>query len=229
MKVKDIISESILCEGLSPVLYHITSFKSAIGILRDNTIRVDRLSPEDREKENAKIAARGVTPPTFERGYVSFTRSLNGSYHKVNKLIGVIFEIDGRLLGGKYKGNPVGTETPADWYDPEDDGPAAIKPDEHGEETAYTGKRNGQLEDRVHTGPKGITDFTRYVTSAIVYVPQEYMDANDSDEFGDDSYHEQLKYMDAAIKGLNAAGISFKVIKSEQGLAGASVRKRREK
>lgn len=171
MRVRD------LFEGISPVVYHATSFNSAGKMLDANMMR-------------SKV------------GEISFTRSLTGSYHKINRLIGIIFELDGRKLNTKYKGAPVGTELwgPDDSFD---------------DEPMMYGKDNGQLEDRLYTHE--IKNLTNYINSAIVYVPEEYLD-KDTDEFEDESYSQQLKQAHRVIKLLDEHKIPHRYVTSEKEL-----------
>lgn len=98
---------------------------------------------------------------------VSFTRSLSGRYHLDNKIIGVIFEFDGDALNNNFKGGPIGTE---DWYDTETDDPV------------YKGKENGQQEDRLNT-ENGLDNVLKYIKSAIMFCPIEFVQASYEDEF----------------------------------------------
>jgi hypothetical protein len=117
-------------------------------------------------------------------------------------MIGIIFELDGQKLNMKYKGAPVGTEH-YDW-------------DWGGEEElTYTGKDNGQLEDRLATGE--VKNLTKYIKSAIVYVPEEYLE-HDRDEFKDESYVTQLEYAQPAIELIEAHNIPHRYVTSEKEL-----------
>jgi len=162
----------LICEGISPVVFHATNFPAAVKILSNDTLR---------------SAAEEI----------SFTRSLQGSYHKNNKLVGIIFKLDGRKLNMNYKGGPVGTED----YDLDDN-------------LTYSGKSNKQLEDRIYSGE--IKNFSKYVDSAIVYVPEEYLE-NYADEF-DDDYDTQLKSAKEALQLLKSNGIEYRIVASEKGL-----------
>lgn len=79
-KVKESITESV-----SRNLFHITSFESALSILRNNEL----LSHTDS---------------------ISFARTPQNSYHRDHKLAGVIFAVNGDKLNRNYKGAPVGAE-----------------------------------------------------------------------------------------------------------------------
>lgn len=179
MKLKHILSESILLERVSSVVYHATGFKGALKMLQSDFMRGE-----------------------LNTGHVSFTRSLQGSYHKENKLIGIIFEFDGDLLNRQYKGGPVGTE-----YFGWDDEPVE-----------YGGKENRQLEDRVYTGSdRGIKNASKFIKHAIVYVPQEYLDTSDENEF-EEPYSEELDVEGEVIKELDKKHISYNFVDSEKGL-----------
>ena len=162
----------LLSESISSVVFHATSFPSAAKILSNDTLR-------------------------SKTGEISFTRSLQGSYHTSNKLIGIIFKLDGRKLNMNYKGAPVGTED----YDLDDN-------------LTFRGKENKQLEDRIYASE--IKNFSKYIDSAIVYVPEEYLE-NYSDEF-DGEYAEQLKSAQAVIRLLKSNNIEYRIVASEKGL-----------
>jgi hypothetical protein len=167
MKIHDVINEAA-----SSVLYHATEFKSAEKIISSNLL---------------------VT----KTGSISFTRSLTGSYHSNNKMIGVIFKIDGNKLNQKYKTKPVGTET---WDDAE----------------PFAGKENGQLEDRVFTDT-GIKNFLSYVTLAIIYIPVEYLKSRTHNEL-DSNYAQDLSHLIPVTKALQSAGVPVKFVGSEKDL-----------
>lgn len=75
-----------LVEMVSSVVYHFCPFKSAISILT-----------------NDELTSRGAS-------YISTTRSLNGTFHKDNKAIGIIFKLDGGKLNANYSGGAHGTD-----------------------------------------------------------------------------------------------------------------------
>ena len=179
MKLKDILTDNILLERVSSVVYHATGFKGALKMLQSDFMKGE-----------------------LNTGHVSFTRSLQGSYHKENRLIGIIFEFDGDLLNRQYKGGPVGTER-FGWDD---------EPEE------YAGRENRQLEDRVFTGSdRGIKNVSKFIKHAIVYVPKEYLDTSDENEF-EEPYSEELDFKDDVIKELDKKHISYNLVDSEKGL-----------
>ena len=187
MKLSDL---NLISEGLSSILYHVTSFKGAVGILQSDTMK-----------------------PTVSDGsdFISFARTPHGAYHKMYRLIGVMFKIDGNKLGQRYKGKPMNWHydaDPDDWYHPDND-----------DDYEYD-KKDSQAEDRVFVDNRGIQNFTKYVTQAILYLPEEYLDSSDSDEFGDETYREQLQYAKQAIAELKKNNIPIKVVRSEKGLSG---------
>lgn len=175
MKIKDILNE-----GISDILYHCTSFQGAKNILRTNVLGKQDLP-------------------------ISFARSAYGSYHRDNKMIGVIFEINGRRLSHNYAGAPVGGEN---WlYDPEDYDPADRDTWE------FQGKTD-QAEDRV-TGP--IKNFLKYVIRAIVYVPEEYINSSYEDEFGE-KYKQSISEILSCIKELESKNIRIQYVSKESQL-----------
>lgn len=170
-----------LTESVSSVIYHATSFETAHKILQSDYMK----GPE-----------------------ISFTRSLQGAYHTVNKLVGVIFEMDGNKLNHNYKGGPVGTEQ---WdNDPED-----YDPNDKSTWT-HTGRDNKQLEDRIYA--KAITNISKYIKSAIIFVPAEYLEGGRQDEFGTD-YESDLKHADHVVELLKSLGIPYRFVASEKGLS----------
>lgn len=129
--------ESLLEESMSDVVYHATDFMSAINILQSDSLR-------------------------SKTGAISTTRSMTGKYHLDNRMISAIFELDGRMLNQKYRGQPVGTE------DLEDDGDYMFS-------VVMRGKQNGQLEDRLLTGE--IKNFVSYIKAIHTHVPDYIIDS----------------------------------------------------
>lgn len=166
MKIREII-----CERVSDILYHATSFKSAKNIISNDLLK----------------------SPT---GYISFTRSLTGSYHSSNKLIGIIFEVNGSKLNQKYKGYPVGTER----WDFDDN-------------LTHHGKENKQLEDRV-VAPNGIVNFLSYIKSTIIFTPYEYIEQSYTNEFGE-RYDIDLKYYEDTVNLLDKNNIPYRLVTTE--------------
>jgi len=182
---------------VSSIVFHATSFPAAVNILATDTLGKGR----------------------WDVDVVSFTRSVHGSYHKINKLIGIIFEFDGDMLNQDFKGKPVGTEYSDfhDEFDDEDD--SKPKYDHRGDEVQYGGRANAQLEDRLYIDKKGIQNVSKYIKSAIVYVPKEYLDRSSGDEFEDESYYEQFKSAKKAIRLLKDRNIPYTVVKNEKDLS----------
>lgn len=169
-----------IVESVSSVVYHATDMLSAKKILESNSLK-------------------------SKSGQISVTRSLTGSYHRENKMIGVIFELDGNLLNQQYKSAPVGTENFL--YDPDE---------EDDDEQPFYGKQNGQLEDRIYAAE--ITPFSKYVKSAIVFIPEEYINRGPrTDEFGK-NYHDQLRIIGDVENLLENYGIPTKIVETEKDL-----------
>lgn len=169
------ISDLNLYEGISSIVYHATNFKSAYHILT-----------EDKIKSRA--------------GHISFTRTLEGMYHKENRIIGVIFKVDGNKINQRYKGNPHGSENFD--YDDEYDDP---------NEQFFSSKHNQQYEDTVKT--KEIKNFSQYVTDCIIYIIPEYL-VGGYDEW-ENSYEETMKYIASVIRLLEEHNISYRFNTSE--------------
>lgn len=180
MKFNEIHKPKIT-ESVSSVIYYATTFSAAEKIL-------------------SSAALKGY-------GGISFTRSLQGAYHKKNKIIGVIFEFDGDKLNHKYKGGPVGTEN---WDYDEDD---YDKDDKH--TWSHRGRENGQLEDRIYADK--INNVTAYIKSAIMYLPAEYVETHKEDKFGES--YDQIKHAEDVVNLLNLHNIPIRYITSEKDLA----------
>jgi hypothetical protein len=169
MKLNDLL----LTEGLSSVLYHVTTFRSALSILNSNSLR-------------------------SKAGAISFTRSLTGSYHFHNRIIGVIFEFDGNKLAQSYKGTPVGTE--------DEDLSGTI---------SYRGRDNKQLEDRVLT--KEIHNVSSYIKKAIIFIPTDYIEYDSYDEL-DSEYEPNLLVLNKVMDALEQKSIPYRVVTDEKQL-----------
>lgn len=177
MKIIDIISESV-----SSIVYHATDFLSAKKILTDNALK-------------------------SKAGFISTTRSLTGSYHTTNRIIGVIFQLDGNLLNQKYKSKPVGSE----YYDIDTD------------EFVPDGRVDGQLEDRIYTNE--ISPLNKYAKSAIIFIPFSYIGDHDADEF-DNDYKSQLMLIGNVKQMLDKLGIPSRYIDSERDLYKPNIKSR---
>ena len=165
-----------LLEGISSVVFHATTINSGLKILQSDAL-------------------------TSKSGQVSFTRSLAGEYHSYNKIVGIIFEVDGRALSARYKAKPVAGYH-HDYVDEAD-----YDPDYKSE--------TDQMEDRLLT-PE-IKGFKRYVRSAIIYVPAEYLKSSREDELGE-NYLENLRNVFKLIEVLRAEGINYRSVTSHAGL-----------
>jgi len=85
-------ANEFITERVSSIVYHAISFDGALKVLSTNKLR-------------------GVG------NAVSLTRTLLGTYHMKNTMIGVIFELDGDKLNHKYKGHGHGADIDHDnWY-----------------------------------------------------------------------------------------------------------------
>jgi hypothetical protein len=172
-----------LLESLSSVVYHATDMLAALQILKTNALR-------------------------SEAGYISTTRSLTGSYHRENKMIGVIFELNGTLINQRYRSSPIGTENFNYWDNDDTD------------EEPWLGRSNGQLEDRIYTNE--LSPLNKYVTRAIIFLPTEYINRQTScgtyaDEF-DTSYADQLKVVKQVEDLLDGYNIPTRIVETEKGL-----------
>lgn len=176
MKIKEIITE-----GFSKVLYHCTTFRGANTILSTDTLGKPNIP-------------------------VSFARSAYGAYHRDNKIIGVIFEVNGQKLAHNYKGAATGGEN---WtYDEDEYNPLDR------ETWQFKGKTE-QFEDRI-IGP--IRNFSKYIVRAIVYVPTSYISNANQDKLGD-NYDEGLSLVIKTIDLLESKGILVQYVTEESQLA----------
>lgn len=172
MKISTILN---LFERISSIVYHMTDFRSAASIINSDALK-----------------------DTVKGSEISFTRSITGSYHSFNRIIGILFEVDGDKINKRYKGAPVGTET----YD---DNP----------KKAFSGRENGQLEDRVYT--HSIENFSEYVRQVYVFIPLEYI-KNNSEDGLDGNYAEGLEYFPEVTSKLEKRYGDVKFILNEKDL-----------
>lgn len=95
MKITD-----ILREGLSDKLFHYTKLNVAANILQTKSFK---LASTVGDHDENKIGDTAKYPY-----FMSATRTLTGSYHNQAKVTdGVMFNLDGRWLGQRYKGAPI--------------------------------------------------------------------------------------------------------------------------
>lgn len=156
-------------EAVSSIVYHMAGFGAAAGIAKSNSLN-------------------------SRSGEISFTRSMTGAYHKDNKLIGIIYEVDGQKLNQRYKGKPVGTEDFAT-----------------GE---YSGRANRQLEDRIYA--KSITNFSKYIRNVYFYIPLDYL-ASHENEF-DEHYSQELNNLPEVVSLMHQKYGDLRFILSERDL-----------
>lgn len=93
MKIKEILSE-----GLSDVLYHLTSLIGAYKILQSGVFKLSiatDIEPELKVQEKDK---------TY---YLSTARSKVNAYSQNHNFADVVFVLDGRRIGRKYSGKAV--------------------------------------------------------------------------------------------------------------------------
>lgn len=91
MRAKDFI-----IEGATDILYHYTGLSPAEDILKDGEFGLSVLI--------------GVEKRKMPKGYdffLSTTRSRTGDYHRITANIAVVFVLDGRAIGQRYKVVPV--------------------------------------------------------------------------------------------------------------------------
>lgn len=89
-----------LLEGLSDKLFHYTKLNVAANILQTKSFK---LASTVGDHDENKIGDTSKYPY-----FMSTSRTLTGSYHNQAKVTdGVIFNLDGRWLGQRYKGAPI--------------------------------------------------------------------------------------------------------------------------
>lgn len=136
--------EEEIVEGLSPILYHATSFKSFVGIMNSNEIRL----------------SKGLQKGTY---YMSFSRSRNSDFlqylnnmrdHELDEEsfnpredAFVVMQMDGRALSSNFSGGAFDTFA----YDGEDD---------YGRPAA-----SDFMEDRLVSNSPVIKNPSRYIKS----------------------------------------------------------------
>ena len=89
-------AQDFLTEGATDILYHYTGASGAVDILRSGEFGFTVLSGADRKS----------MPPGYDF-YLSTTRSRVGDYHRTSGNIGVMFVLDGRAIGQRYRVVPV--------------------------------------------------------------------------------------------------------------------------
>lgn len=159
-----------LLESVSAIVYHFTTFPAAVEILKTDTL-----------KSSSKRSNR-----------ISLSRSITGQFAPSNRLIGVIFELDGRKLSYTYKGGPVGGGWTAD--------------DKNGKSTQY--------EDLINANE--IKNISSYITDAFIYLPVKFF-RNFDDEFMRD-YLPQLEKLPTVVNQLSSAGLPLKFILNKNDL-----------
>ena len=90
-KDKD-VKEPVLTEGATDILYHYTGVTGALDILKSGEFGLSVLTGADRKH--------------MPRGYdffLSTTRTRTGDYHRSTGNIGVMFVLNGRAIGQRYK------------------------------------------------------------------------------------------------------------------------------
>lgn len=127
------------------------------------------------------LASNTLKSPT---GFISTTRSLTGSYHISNRTISVIFEIDGNKINYNMKGSPIGTED----YDDDDN-------------LMFTGKANGQLEDRINTGI--IKNFSSFIKRIHIHTPLDILTPFSSMNNNGKRYYDEDAFGRSYLKDLS--------------------------
>lgn len=141
----DKIYDSLLEEGISPVVYHTTGFQSAIQILTTNRFMMSAAHDAEPEFEISK-----------KLFYMSTSRSkLNPFSETGSSLIGTVtFTLDGRKLGNNLYGRGL---------------------DFFGNDTYRRDTKNNtyEFEDRVMSTHPTIENFTSYVKEVSVHIDNE--------------------------------------------------------
>lgn len=142
--------------GLSPVLFHVTSYNAMANIAKSNRLELKPAEGTDWEKTTQGHGRANLY-------YLSTSRTLSGGYIQGNLHDGVIFVLDGRRLGERCKGLPVDYWGP-DSYKSYADGMGMSEP-------AARAKRF-ESEDRVLTDKPWIAPASRYITAVHVKTPR---------------------------------------------------------
>lgn len=146
------LTENIITEVASPVLYHATSMTAALGILKD---KVFKLSSLVGNKSEYGFAYRDYPY------YLSTARSLTGSFHRMDSDNGdfkVMFVLDGVRIGNNYPVKPIN-------YFGSD---SRVK--------SHRGQGFSEAENRVYS--KSNTIPLQYVYEVHVLIPQADLNKN---------------------------------------------------
>lgn len=165
--IKRIVSEALINEGFSEVLYHFTTIQSLYNILRTNSIR---LSSTFSTPNGADDYSHGN-----KIYYLSCTRQSNGSLGFSHNR-DVRIELDGRLLSYRYSGKAIdywgSSGGKSHYYDTESNG----KRREIDYKQPFT-----ENEDRIVSNEPFIYDISNYVKHIDIFLPSKDYDFNSYD------------------------------------------------
>ena len=139
MKVYDILKE-----GISQVLYHLTSLEQAKSIISNDAMK---LRPVFSTSSETAVGTHKVF-------FLSASRSISNDYFKRNltKTSGVIFELDGKKLSAAgFSGEPV------DYWGPE-----------------YRALGNDEMEDRIFSDQTEINNLSKFINAVYIYAKTKY-------------------------------------------------------
>lgn len=128
--------------GLSPILFHATEAGKAVKILKSNSFILVNSNFSGTESK--------LAPKEYDY-FLSTARNRNSGYISSSRGRQVIFTLDGRKLGQKYKGNAV---------------------DYWGENFRNVDKRYDEQEDRVYSKTPKIPNAISYIKEISYYLPE---------------------------------------------------------
>lgn len=136
--------KKLLMEGISDIVYHKTYIHSAYEILKNDEFKLSSTAGSIADKRGDKLY------------FFSTARNLSSSYFSVGEFT-VLFKLDGRKLGQKYKGFPV-------------------------EYWGLRQKGTSEEEDRIVTDDPYIKNATKYIDELHILLPSKYEKDLDFDD-----------------------------------------------
>ena len=128
--------KKLLMEGISDIVYHKTYIHSAYEILKNDEFKLSSTVGSRADQYGDKLY------------FLSTARNLSSRYFNVGEFT-VLFKLDGRKLGQKYKGFPI-------------------------EYWGLRQKGNSEEEDRIVTDDPYIKNATKYIDELHVLLPSKY-------------------------------------------------------
>ncbi|WGH49660.1 hypothetical protein [Alishewanella phage vB_AspM_Slicko01] len=139
----DKLYESLLEEGISPIVFHSTKLNGALSILKTDRVMMSRAANSPEEYSLSK-----------KLFFLSTARTKVNMFSSLNATITVTFTLDGRRLSNNFAGDKI------DYFGSE----ANDNPARH---LLY------EFEDRILSHKPTINNFSKYVLEVSVYIPRQ--------------------------------------------------------